>query len=101
MRMLMFVHFPNEPFSTAVKNGTAGKTIQRILAELKPESVYFTEQYGNRGCILVVNIDDSSQVPRYAEPWFLEFEADCEFRIAMTPDDLSKADLDGLGKRWG
>ncbi len=101
MRMLLMVQFPNEPFNTATRNGTAGKMIERILAEAKPEAVYFTEQYGNRGCILVVNVENASQIPFYAEPWFLTFEAECEFRIAMTPEDLAKAGLDELGKRWG
>jgi hypothetical protein len=28
------------------------------------------------------------------------YEADCEFRIAMSPEDLGKAGLDELGKKW-
>jgi hypothetical protein len=100
MRMLLLVQFPPEPFNTALKNGTAGKTIERILAETKPEAVYFTEQHGSRGCIQVINLEHSSQVPFYAEPWFLNFEAVCELRIAMTPEDLAKAGLDNLGKQW-
>ncbi len=35
-----------------------------------------------------------------AEPWFLTFNAKVEFRIAMTPEDLSRASLDTLGKKW-
>ncbi len=101
MRMLMMVQFPLEPFNTAVRNGTAGKMIERILAEAKPEAVYFTEQYGNRGCILVINVENASQIPFYAEPWFLTFEAECEFRIMMTREDLAKSGLEDLGKRWG
>ena len=101
MRMLMMVQFPLEPFNTAVRNGTVGKLIERILAGGKPEAVYFTEQYGNRGCVCVVNVENASQIPFYAEPWFLTFEAECEFRIMMTPEDLAKAGLEELGKRWG
>jgi len=40
MRMLMIVRIPHEPFNTLVKEGTAGKTIRRILDDLKPESIY-------------------------------------------------------------
>jgi hypothetical protein len=101
MKMLLIVHIPHEPFNTLAKKGTVGKTIERILAETKPEAVYFSEQRGARGCILVVNVENASQVPFYAEPWFLSFEADCEFRVAMTPEDLGKAGLEQLGKRWG
>ena len=50
--------------------------------------------------MLVVDLPDPSKIPALAEPWFLTFQADVEFRIAMTPDDLMKAGLDDLGKQW-
>jgi hypothetical protein len=100
MRMILQVKIPVSGFNAAVKDRTAGKTIQKILEELKPEAVYFTEYDGCRGAILIVNVSDASQIPRLAEPWFLQFDAKCEFHIAMTPDDLAKAGLDGLGKKW-
>ena len=34
------------------------------------------------------------------EPWFLAFNADVEFHVVMTPDDLGRAGLDALGKKW-
>ena len=42
----------------------------------------------------------ASQVPSFAEPWFLKFNADCEFRIVMSPNDLKDAGLEALGKKW-
>ncbi len=101
MRMLLNVILPHEPFNTAVRKGTAGETIDKILKALKPEAVYFTEQDGHRGAVLVVNVENPSQVPALAEPWFLHFQADCKFRIAMTPEDLQRAGLAELGKKWG
>jgi hypothetical protein len=100
MRMLLHAKIPHEPFNTAVKDGTVGEKMKRILDELKPEAVYFTEYQGRRGAIMIVNLDDPSKVPAFAEPWFLTFNADCEFHIAMTPADLAKAGLDALGKKW-
>ena len=100
MRMLLYVKFPHEPFNAAVKDGTAGKKIQRILDDQKPEAAYFTEHQGHRGGILVVNLEDPSKIPMLAEPWFLTFNADCELRIAMTPADLAQSGLDKLGKKW-
>ena len=100
MRMLMNVRIPHEPFNTLVKEGTAGEIIGRILADLKPESIYFTEQGGTRGAVAVINVDDPSRIPSFSEPFFLNFNADCEFRIAMSPEDLGKAGLDELGKKW-
>ena len=100
MRMLMHVQLPLEPFNTAVRDGTAGQKIQRILEAVKPEAVYFSEHHGRRGGTLVVNVKDPSDVPMLAEPWFLTFNAEVEFRIAMTPEDLARANLGALGKKW-
>jgi hypothetical protein len=101
MRMLLNVNLPHEPFNTAVRKGTVGETIDKILKAIKPEAVYFTEQNGHRGAILIVNVESPSQVPALAEPWFLNFQADCQFRIVMTPEDLQRAGLPELGKKWG
>lgn len=100
MRMLMQLKFPLEPFSTYVRDGSAGAKIQKILAEIKPEAAYFSEQDGHRGGILVVQVNNASDVPRLAEPFFLTFNANVEFRIAMVPEDLARADLETLGKKW-
>jgi hypothetical protein len=101
MRMLLRVKMPHEPFNAATKDGSAGKKLQAILAEIKPETVYFTEFDGQRTAIVIVDMEDASRVPALAEPWFLTFNADVQFHVAMTPDDLGKAGLDQLGKKWG
>lgn len=100
MRMLVNVTFPVEPFNTMVRNGKAGDIIGRVIDEIKPESMYFTELDGHRGAIMIVEIPSATAIPAIAEPWFLNFKAVCKFRIAMTPDDLMKADLAKLGKKW-
>ena len=100
MRMLMNVRIPHEPFNTLVKKGTAGEIIGKILDDLKPESIYFTEQGGTRGAIAIIDVDDPSQFPSFSEPFFLNFNADCEFRLVMSPEDVGKANLDELGKKW-
>ena len=100
MRMLLQVRIPHEQFNAAVRNGTAGTKLNRILEETKAEAVYFTEFGGQRGAIMIVEMADPSKIPMYAEPWFLTFNADVEFHAVMTPDDLKKAGLDALGKKW-
>ena len=100
MRMLVNVICPIEPFSSMIRDGSAGEIIGRVIDDIKPESIYFTELEGNRGVVMVVDIPDASAIPSIAEPWFLNFEANCEFRIAMTPDDLMNANLTELGKKW-
>jgi hypothetical protein len=100
MRMLVHVKFPHESFNIAVRKGTIGKMMQRILDEIKPEAVYFTEYDGLRSAVLIVDVADPSSVPGIAEPWFLSFNADVEFHIVMSPDELGRAGLDALGKKW-
>ncbi|MGD0298902.1 MAG: panthothenate synthetase [Bryobacteraceae bacterium] len=100
MRMLMHLQFPLEPFNSAVRDGSAGQKIQKILEAIKPEAAYFCEHNGHRGGTLVVNLKDASEIPTFAEPWFLTFNAHVEFRVAMTPEDLGRANLDALGKKW-
>ena len=100
MRMLLHVKIPHEKFNAAVRDGSAGKKIKRILEETKPEAVYFTEYNGRRGAIMIVNLADPSQIPSFAEPWFLSFNADVEFHAVMTPEELGRAGLDDIGKKW-
>jgi hypothetical protein len=100
MRMLLHVKLPHEPFNSLVKDGAVSAKMQRILQEQKPEAAYFTEYEGRRGGIFIINVDNPSQIPSFAEPWFITFNADCEFHAVMTPEDLAKAGLDELGKKW-
>lgn len=101
MRMLLTVEFPHEPFNSLVRSGKAGEIIGRILESIKPESAYFTEQDGTRGGIFVIDVNAPSDVPAFSEPFFLNFQANCKFRILMNPEDLQRAGLNELGKKWG
>jgi hypothetical protein len=100
MRMLLHARIPHEVFNAAVKDGTVGEKMRRILDELKPEAVYYLEYGGRRSAILIIDLPETSKIPKFAEPWFLLFNADCEFHPVMTPKDLEKAGLEGLGKKW-
>jgi hypothetical protein len=98
--MLVQVRIPHTEFNSAVRDGTAGQKLDRILEETKPLAVYFTEYGGQRGAIMIVDVEDPSKIPALAEPWFLTFTADVEFHVVMSPDDLKRAGLDSLGKTW-
>lgn len=100
MKMLMTVEIPHEPFNSLVREGKVGEVIGRILETIKPEAVYFTEHDGTRGAILLINVQDASEIPAFAEPFFLNFEANCKLRIVMRPEDLQKAGLEEIGKKW-
>ena len=100
MRMLLQVKIPHEEFNAAVRDGSAEKKMKQILEETKAEAVYFTEYEGRRGAMMVINLNDPSEVPKFAEPWFLSFNADVQFHIVMSPEELGRAGLEGLGKKW-
>ena len=92
MRMLLRVSIPVEEGNAAVKAGTLGSTIERILADLKPEAVYFfADDNGNRSGSIVFDLKDSSGIPAVAEPWFLAFNAKVSFRPVMNLQDLAAA----------
>ena len=91
MRFLLKVNIPVESGNAAAKAGKLGTTIQSILAELKPEAAYFTADNGQRTGFIVFEMQDASQIPAIAEPWFLAFNASIEVRPVMVPDDLAKA----------
>jgi hypothetical protein len=91
MRFMLKVNIPVEDGNEAAKNGTLGKIISEILSDLKPESVYFTDDNGMRTGYLFLEMNDSSEIPKIAEPWFLAFNADVEIHPVMRPEDLEKA----------
>lgn len=100
MKMLVNVILPIEPFNSLVRSGKASEILGRIIDDIKPEMIYFTEIEGNRGAVMIVDIHDASSIPAVAEPWFLNFEAACEFKPVMTPDDLMRADIAKLAAKW-
>ncbi|MGH9681005.1 MAG: DUF3303 family protein [Candidatus Acidiferrales bacterium] len=92
MRMLMRVTIPFEAGNAAAKSGTLGSTIERILADMKPEAVYFfADDAGNRTGSVIFDMKDSSEIPAAAEPWFLKFNAQVTFRPVMSPQDFAAA----------
>jgi hypothetical protein len=91
MRMMMKVSIPVEAGNAAALSNSLGATIQKILADLKPEAAYFAEDNGERTGFIFFNMDKSSDLPAIAEPWFLAFNARLTVRPAMTPQDLEEA----------
>jgi len=81
-----------EAGNALARAGKLGEAVKQILAELKPEAAYFYAVDGKRGGVFFVNMDDASQIPAIAEPWFLKCNATIEFTPVMVPEDLMKAE---------
>ena len=92
MRVMMKVSLPVETANDMAMDGMLASKVKQILDEQKPEAAYFMTTDGMRGGLFFLNVKDSSEIPKYAEPWFLAFDAFVDFEPVMTPADLQKAD---------
>ena len=61
------------------------------MVEIKPDAAYFVAEGRHRSAILLVNMDDASQIPAIAESWFLAVNGTVEFQPVMKMEDLLKA----------
>jgi len=91
MRCIMKIAIPVERGNEMIHDGSLGKSIESILSEMKPESVYFCDWDGKRTGIVVFDLKDPSQIPAIAEPWFLAFNAQIEIHPCMNLEDLKKS----------
>lgn len=90
MRMMMRVTIPVEAGNAAIKTGRLPQVMGEAIARLKPEAVYFAADKGLRTAYFFVNVNDQSEMPSLAEPFFQEFNAALELMPVMNADDLKK-----------
>jgi hypothetical protein len=57
---------------------------------LRPEAVYFTDDNGQRAGFIFLEMQDASQIPAIAEPWFLAFNASIEIHPVMIQETWPK-----------
>lgn len=103
MKYIMKIRIPNETGNENLRDPQFGKKMQEALSEIKAEAAYFTTVNGGRGGYIIVNMDDASQIPAVAEPFFAWLKADIDFLPVMTPEDLKKAgsSIEAAFKKWG
>ena len=103
MRFLLKVEIPVEAGNAAAMEGSLAKTIQSILNDLRPEAAYFLASNGKRTGFIFIDMQDTSQIPAIAEPWFLAFNASVEIIPVMNPQDLMKAGpaIEQAAKKYG
>jgi hypothetical protein len=94
MRVMARISAPVESGNQGVKDGTIGKLFQAAAERWKPEAMYFGTFDGRRTGFVVFDMADPSDMPSFAEPFFMGLNADVQFMPVMNADDLQK----GLAK---
>jgi uncharacterized protein DUF3303 len=90
MRTMLKARLNTAAGNKSLESGTMPQVIQSTVDRLHPEAAYFLPEAGHRTCILVFDLEDPSQLPSIAEPFFREFEADVEIEPVMNLEDLQK-----------
>jgi hypothetical protein len=103
MRMMLKATMPVDAGNEAIRSGKLQKTLDQVMAELKPEAAYFLAEGGQRTALLVINMENPSQIPPAVEPFFLAVNAKVELIPCMNGDDLQKglSGLQDIIKRYG
>lgn len=82
------VTIPAAAGNAAIKSGRLPQVVGEAMARMKPEAAYFTADGGARTAYFFVDLKDQSQMPAFAEPFFMEFDANVDFQPVMNADDL-------------
>ena len=103
MKYILKLKMSLEQGNKAISDPQFGHKMSELLAQIKAEAAYFTTICGHRGAYIVLNINDASEIPGIAEPFFFWLGADVDFLPVMTPEDLAKGGP-GIGaavQKWG
>lgn len=88
MRMLLRMQMDVEAGNRAIRDGSLGETLDRVMEQIKPEAVYFTAMDGKRTGLIFFDLEEPSQIPAIAEPLFMGMNAAIEMMPVMTPEDV-------------
>lgn len=91
MRFLAKVTLPVEAGNRLCRDREMNAKFETLLSDVRPESIYFGIESGQRTLFCIVNVDSGQDLPRIAEPFWLGFEASVEFTPVMTQDEFKKA----------
>lgn len=90
MRVMLRAQLDTQISNQALKSGKLQEVVESMMDRLKPEAAYFGPSEGGRACTFVFDMQDSSALPKLAEPLFQELGAKIEVQPVMNPDDLQK-----------
>lgn len=90
MRMMARIVIPVESGNQGIQSGKLPQVIQQMAERWKPEAMYFTTFDGRRTAFVVFDMPDSSALPPFTEPLFMELNAEVQLSPVMNGDDLQK-----------
>jgi hypothetical protein len=90
MRVMARVSIPVEAGNKGIRDGSLPRVMQQAAERWKPEAAYFTTFDGRRTAFFVFDMTDSSAIPPFAEPFFMELDAEVQISPVMNTDDLQK-----------
>jgi hypothetical protein len=90
MRVMLKFTLPVEKGNQAFKDGSLGKSIESLMAKIKPEAAYFAPSNGKRSGMMFFDLAEPSQIVAVAEPLFSNLNAEVEIVPVMNGDDLRK-----------
>ena len=91
MRMLIKATIPTEKGNASLADGSMTASFGSILEDLKPEAVYLTIENGARTMLLVINMEESSDMMGVVEPLFLSMGAHITLTPVANAEDFAKA----------
>ena len=90
MRMLLKMQMDVEAGNRAIRDGSFGQMLERVMAQIKPEAAYFTAIDGKRTGLIFFDLKEPSQIPAIAEPFFMTVGASIDLLPVMTPEDVQQ-----------
>lgn len=90
MRVMLKATLDTEKANEVIRSGKMPEVMKEITERLRPEAAYFGPIGGRRTCLLVLDLQDSSQIPSTGEPFFSRMNAEVEMTPVMNADDLRK-----------
>jgi hypothetical protein len=90
MPMMLKILIDTEAGNEAARKGQLQEVTKQIVSQLNPEVAYFVPEGGQRSCLVVFDMSDTSQIPVIVEPLFLGAKAQVTLTPCMNFEDLEK-----------
>jgi hypothetical protein len=90
MRMMLKAVIDTEAGNEVARKGQLQDITKHLASQLNAEAAYFVAEGGQRSCLFVFDMTDSSQIPVIAEPLFLGAKAQVTFAPCMNLEDLER-----------